>query len=212
MLPKKEFPKGTAVLFISLLTLFAIAFFTQSSVTRSIPQDLIAVLRPHAIPLQPFSLINKNAQPFTKSNLKGKWSFIFFGYTHCPDICPTTLNTLKYINKALKKNPETASDVQIIFVSVDPKRDKTEMLAKYTAYYNKEFIGITGSADELLGFSKQFAAAYVKEKTDPSGGYLMAHTSSIFLVDPKIQFVASFSPPHDIATITSQYLKIHDIF
>jgi len=209
---KKEFPKGTVILFLSLLALLIMIFITLSSEKKDIPRDLIAVLRPHAIPLQPFTLIDKNNQSFIKNKFNGKWSFVFFGYTHCPDICPTTLTTLKYINKALKENAKTASDMQVIFVSVDPERDTPDILAKYTEYFNKDFIGVTGSADNLLSFSKQFAAAYIKEKTDASGSYLMAHTSTIFLVDPKMNIVASFAPPHDVATITSQYIKIHDMF
>ena len=172
----------------------------------------MAVLRPHAIPLQPFTLIDKDKQLFTTQQLKGKWNFVFFGYTYCPDICPTTLSTLKQINNTLKKQNIDTSDMQVIFVSIDPERDKPEMLAKYVAYFNKDFIAVTGSADDLLQFSRQFAAAYIKEKSNTSGDYLISHTSSIFLVDPNIRIIASFSPPHNAETISDQYLKIHDMF
>lgn len=212
MKEKKEFPKGTVILFLSFIALFIAIYLSMTSRKMVIPQELIAVLRPHATTLQPFTLTNKNAQPFTKQHLKDKWSFIFFGYTYCPDICPTTLTTLKHINRTLKKNHQAATDMQVIFVSVDPERDTPETLGKYTAYFSKDFIPVTGSTDELFNFSRQFSAAYSKEKTDTPSEYLMSHTSSIFLVDPKMRIVASFSPPHDTETITSQYLKIHDMF
>jgi len=212
MITKKEFPKGTVILFLSFIALIAIAYISSSSNKMKIPQELMAVLRPHAIPLQPFTLIDKDKQLFTTQQLKGKWNFVFFGYTYCPDICPTTLSTLKQINNTLKKQNIDTSDMQVIFVSIDPERDKPEMLAKYVAYFNKDFIAVTGSADDLLQFSRQFAAAYIKEKSNTSGDYLISHTSSIFLVDPNIRIIASFSPPHNAETISDQYLKIHDMF
>ena len=212
MITKKEFPKGTIILFLSLIVLLTIIYLSQPPNKKTVPEDLIAVLRPHAIPLQPFTLIDQNNQAFTEEHLKGKWSFIFFGYTYCPDVCPTTLSTLKQINNALKKKSQNVSDMQVIFVSVDPERDKPGVLGEYTAYFSEEFIPVTGSADDLLSFSRQFSAAYIKETTDSRGDYLISHTSSIFLVDPKMRIVASFSPPHDTETITSQYLKIHDMF
>lgn len=212
MLADKNFPKGTFILFLSFVLLLIVIYFAPSPTKNNIPQELIAVLRSHAVPIQPFTLTGKNGQPFTTTNLKSKWSFIFFGYTSCPDVCPTTLSTLKHIGKALKKNNPPISDTQVIFVSIDPDRDKPDMLAKYTAYFSKEFIPVTGTADNLLGFSKQFSAAYMKEKTKSSDNYLINHTSSIFLIDPKMRIIASFSPPHDAKTITEQYLKIHDMF
>jgi len=212
MTSKKAFPKGTIILFISLVTLLVILYFKLTPSENTIPKDLIAVLRPHPIPLQPFTLIDKNSQAFTNNNLNGKWSFLFFGYTHCPDICPTTLNTLKQVHNALKKHPEAISNLQVIFVSVDPERDKPEELGEYTAFFNKEFISVTGSANNLLSFSRQFAAAYIKEPTKTPGDYLVSHTSSIFLIDPKMRIVASFAPPHYSETITSQYLKINGMF
>jgi len=212
MTPKKEFPKGTIVLFVSLIALIGIFFISQSKIKNTIPPELIAVLRPNAAPLQPFTLIDHNEQAFTRKNIKGKWSFLFFGYTHCPDVCPTTLHTLKQIKTALMKNPQTASDMQVIFVSVDPERDKPELLKKYTTYFDKNFIAVTAPGNKLLKFSKQFAAAYIKEPTTTPGEYLISHTSSIFLIDPQMRIVASFSPPHYAATITSQYIKIHEMF
>lgn len=212
MSSKKTFPKGTIFLFASFLFFLAFVFIIQSPAKKTIPKDLIAVLRPLAIPLKPFTLIDKNEQVFTNKDLTGKWSFVFFGYTYCPDICPTTLMTLKQINKTLKKYPNVASDFQVVFVSIDPERDKPKKLAEYIEYFNKEFIAVTGEADNLDKFSRQFSAAYIKEASETPGDYVMSHTSSIFLVTPKMNIVASFSPPHSAETIASQYLKIHGMF
>lgn len=212
---KKDFPKGTLILFISFIFLFIVIYLSltsiQPSTQKTIPIDLLAVLRPIATPIQPFTLIDQNAESFSKERLKGKWSFVFFGYTYCPDVCPTTLHILKKVNDTLKKDSKTASDMQVIFVSVDPERDTPEILKKYTAYFNKKFIAVTGMTDNIFKFAKQFSAAYMKEPAKKSGDYLVSHTSSIFLVDPQMRIVASFSPPHYSSTITEQYLKIHEM-
>jgi len=212
MTTKKEFPKGTLVLFISFVALISAVYFSQQASQKIIPQELMSVMRPQPHALVPFTLTDQYKKDFTKENLKGKWSFLFFGYTFCPDVCPTTLTTLTQIDKILKKNYSASADTQVIFVSVDPDRDTPDILKKYTAYFNPEFIAVTGAADVMSDFSRQFAAAYIKEPANKEGDYLVSHTSSIFLVNPEMQIVAAFSPPLDVETITSQYIKIHDMF
>jgi len=209
---KNRSSKTTIILLISLAFLSFIVYLGQTTTGESVPKDLIAVLRPHASLLKPFSLIDKNENVFTKEQLKGKWSLLFFGYTNCPDICPTTLHSLKKINTQLKKTPKVANSTQVIFVSVDPQRDTPKILKKYTEYFNKEFTAITGSEEDILKFANQFSAAYMKEPSKNKNDYQVSHTSSIFLVDPKMRIVASFSPPHNSQTITSQYLKIRSMF
>lgn len=210
MATSNKLPKGTIVLFISFLLLLSLVFLLQQPKQPDIPKDLMAVLRPYVIPLKDFTLVDHNEQDFKNSNLKDKWSFVFFGYTHCPDICPTTLVSLKHIYKALKKYPQ-AENMQVIFVSVDPERDNAKVLGKYVKYFNKDFIALTGSIENINQFAKQFSAAHFKEKPTAPGEYLVSHASSIFLVNPKMNIVASFSPPHSPATITSQYLKIQSM-
>lgn len=207
-----KLPKGTLVLFISFIALLSAVFLMQQQTQPNIPKDLIAVLRPYAAPLKDFTLIDHNEQAFKNINLKNKWSFVFFGYTHCPDICPTTLVSLKHIYKAIKAHTPEATNTQVIFVSVDPARDKAKDIGKYVKYFNKDFIALTGTIKNIDGFVKQFSAAYFIEKPTAPGEYLVSHASSIFLVDPKTNVIASFSPPHDTATITSQYLKIKNMF
>jgi len=208
----KSFPTGTLVLFLSFIMLLTVAWLTLSPSSKPVPKELIAVLRPQPVPLRPFTLTDQYGQLFTTERLKQKWSFVFFGYTYCPDICPTTLSTLARVIRGLKKTPEMASGMQIVFVSVDPDRDKPETLARYMEYFGKEFTGLTGFPNELHDFARQFGAAYIKEKEATPGDYLVSHTSSIFLVDPQMRIVAAFSPPHDDKTITDLYRKIHDLF
>lgn len=212
MSEKNAFPKGTIFLFLSLLVLLAVIYLVPSANKKTIPPELIAVLRPHAVPLLPFTLTDQKEQSFTEKQFKGKWSFVFFGYTYCPDVCPTTLSTLKLVNSAVQEQPTDAAAMQVVFVSVDPKRDKPEILEKYTTFFNPEFIAVTGYPESLQAFSRQFGAAYIHEPSDASGNYLVSHTSSIFLVDSNARIVATFSPPHNPETITSQYLQIRELF
>ncbi|RLA38725.1 MAG: SCO family protein [Gammaproteobacteria bacterium] len=212
MTTKKEFPIGTIILFLSGVALLIVAVLALSPPQKTVPKELIAVLRPHANPLLPFTMTDQTGELYTEQQLKGKWSFFFFGYTYCPDICPTTLSTLKLMSNELKKDPSTASDMQIIFVSVDPDRDTPEGLARYMEYFGPEFTGMTGFPNNIADLAKQFGAAYIKEAETAPGNYLISHSSSIFLVDPQVRVVASFSPPHHHETITSQYQQIHELF
>ena len=212
MTTNKTFPAGTIVLFLSIVVLLAVAYLTLSSKKKTIPPELIAVLRPEAVPLKPFTLTDQYGKLYTEQRLKGKWSFFFFGYTYCPDICPTTLSTLQFMNKELEKYPEVATNKQIVFVSVDPDRDTPELLNKYMQYFGPEFTGVTGFPNNLADLAKQFGAAYIKEAETTPGNYLVSHTSSVFLVGPQARIIASFSPPHDPATIASLYKQIHELY
>jgi len=208
----KEFPIGTLILFLSVVALLAVAYLTLSPPKKTVPKELIAVLRPHAVPLLPFTLTDQNGDLYTEQQLKGKWSLFFFGYTYCPDICPTTLSTLKLMLSKLKENPDITDNMQIIFVSVDPDRDTPDSLARYMEYFGEEFTGVTGFPNSLADLARQFGAAYIKEAETAPGEYLVSHTSPIFMVDPRVSIIASFSPPHDAETIASLYRQIHDLF
>ena len=157
--------------------------------------------------LPKFVLEDHHGQAFTNDNLKGQWSFVFFGYTHCPDICPTTLSLLNQINQALKKE----ADIDIpktIFISIDPERDTVAQLAEYVPYFNSEFIGVTGSKENLLALTDPLGIAFGKEGDTKSDEYEMYHGARILLIDPKIRLKALFSYPHDVKTIVSDYSKI----
>ena len=218
MTNEKSFPKGTLVLFLSVIVLLALAALTLRPSSKPIPAELLATLRPQAVPVQPFTLVDQNDQLYKTERLRGKWSFVFFGYTSCPHICPTTLATLTQVTKKLGETPGATENVQVLLVSVDPDRDKPEVLNRYLKNFNasfdghRKFTGLTGLRDDLIRFAKQFGATYIKDEGKEAGQYDFSHTSSIFLVDPQVRIIAAFSPPHDAQTIASQYLKIRELF
>ncbi len=208
---KKNFPIGTLVLFAILVCVVLVAITVMNNIVPKIPQELAGVLRPAPRPLQPFVFKEQTGKLYTQADLEGKWTFLFFGYTYCPDICPTTLTVLSSLTGHLQSQPESSKDVQVVFVSVDPQRDKPELLDKYLSYFHDDFIGITAGQEKTRVFADQFGAMFFKEQEMGPDNYLMAHASSIYLVSPGVEIVASFSPPHDPGTIASQFQAIRGL-
>ncbi len=208
---KKYFPIGTITLFGILVCLVIAASVLVNRLIPDIPNDLAGVLRPAPRALQPIAFKDHKGRLYTLAELEGKWTFLFFGYTYCPDICPTTLTLLTSLVDQLGQEPGVAEEIQVVFVSVDPQRDKPETLARYLAYFNDEFVGITADETKTRAFADQFGALFFKEReTDPEN-YLMAHASSIYLIGPNAEIIASFSPPHDHNTIASQFRIIRKL-
>ncbi len=156
----------------------------------------MTVLEP-ASPLPEFRLHDQNNQVFDLARLQGKWSYVFFGYTHCPDICPTTLVVLRDAQKIAGGREQ---GVQYIFVSVDPDRDKAITLKTYLPYFHPEFIGVTGGHGELMRLTRGLGA-YYESGAAPGGSYEVHHSAAIFLIDPEARLRALFAGPHDAARL-----------
>ncbi|MDA2918739.1 SCO family protein [Desulfobacterota bacterium AH_259_B03_O07] len=127
-----------------------------------------------------FTLIGHNQSEINLSQFRGKIILISFGYTNCPDICPTTLSTLKNVMNELGDLQEL---VQVLFITVDPERDTISRLKEYISYFHDSFIGLTGKPEVINEIAKSYNAYYFKEDLDSSNDYLMSHTSSVFLID-----------------------------
>ena len=139
--------------------------------------------------------------------------FCFFRLYFLPRCLPChTLYTEFSSWFTVDETGEIPDDMQVVFISVDPARDTPEKLANYITYFNKDFIGATANKAEIDKLTRQFGAGYIFEEETSAGGYNVAHTSAIFLVDPYGRLVASFSQPHQPATIVSQYKKIRTFF
>ena len=158
--------------------------------------------------LQPFELSTHEGNPFTLDSLKDQWSFVFFGYTNCPDVCPTTLSVLNVVANGLGETGDGVPDTRFYFVSVDPDRDTPEKLREYVPYFNAKFIGVTGSRDQIDNLTRQLSILYVIGKEEAGGGYLVDHTASVLLLNPAGQFDAVFSPPLQPANIAADFEKI----
>lgn len=157
--------------------------------------------------LEPFELVDQDSKPLTSDTLKGRWTFIAIGYTHCPDVCPMTLATFNAIDGALKEGDRHPAD--FLFISIDPERDQPERLAQYVRYFNPRFFGATGSDEALQGLTKQLGILYARvDDQDSAMGYLMDHSASILLLDPDVRLAALFSPPHDSVKMAADFKTI----
>jgi len=151
------------------------------------------VVYPEPRLLERVELTDADGQPFTEQNLLGHWSLMFVGYTHCPDICPTTLSDLARIYPELTR---LSDKVQVVFVSADPARDTPERLKAYTAYFNPDFVAVTAEHERLTPAVQQLGLIYGIFERDETE-YLVDHSASIALVNPKGQLHASFRPGFD---------------
>ncbi len=138
----------------------------------------------------PFQLIDQNGKPFSDANLKGKWNLVFFGYTHCPDVCPTTLNELALAMDRLGKAREK---VGIVFITVDPERDTPEALKSYIASFDAPVTALTGTQEQVSAAEKAYRVYSAKRPTR-DGDYDMDHSAVIYVMDPQGRFTATFTP------------------
>jgi protein SCO1 len=151
-----------------------------------------------------FSLIDQNGKPFTQANLQGKWNLVFFGYTHCPDICPTALNDLSL---ALDRLGDKKKEVGIVFISVDPDRDTPAVLKPYVDSFGGPIEALTGPADAVARAAKDYRVYYAKHPR-PDGGYDMDHSALIYIMDPQGRFTATFTPDDTPDTMASRLKKL----
>ena len=179
-----------------------------------IPKKLDATVLPNARPLLEFSLVDQNNQTFSPTQLKGQWSFLFFGFTNCPDVCPTTLKVMQSMWKTLPTKMGDPGHPKLYFVSVDPDRDKPETLKQYVQYFNPEFNGVTGKLDELDKLTNQIGIlyGYDEKEDDKDQEYIVNHSAQLILVDPKGRMRAVISPPHITKMIAANFQTIRTFY
>jgi protein SCO1/2 len=193
---------------LAVLAALVLTATTPKQVPRIPPPELGNLLLPEARALVPFNLNDMNGMPFDLQSLQGKWSFIFFGYTHCPDICPTTLATLKGTAAQLQQNPDEYRDTRFIFVSVDPKRDSLAHLKDYIAYFHPDFLAATGERAQIDTLAQQLGAIYMFDGDTSGDDYIVNHSASIALIDPQGNWVGRFNPPHRAAGIAEDFRRV----
>ncbi|MFQ5418385.1 MAG: SCO family protein [Myxococcota bacterium] len=199
---------------IAAVTALLLGGFTWVSL-RAVPPaapsvgEAVTLLRV-PLPIPDFELTDHRGAIFDAGRLRGRWSFLFFGYTFCPSICPNTLGTLRTVNELLEASEEALADVQFVFVSVDPERDTPERLAQFVPYFHPDFIGATGRPEELEHLAKALGIYHARSDETPvdARDYLVDHTSAILLVDPRAQLHAVYSHPDEPEAIARSFEKI----
>ena len=196
----------TGIIAVTLVAMFAgvwLADIYREHDSRAVllPSQVITVF-PDPKPLTAFALTDHKNMAFDLSSLKGKWSFLFFGFTHCPDVCPTTLTVLARTRGNIAKNTVGAEDTQFVFISVDPNRDTAGKLRKYLEYFDPAFLGVTGDKVQIDKLAGQLGAAYQATIIPGIDDYPVYHTPAVFLLDPLARYHAMFTPPLDADAIS----------
>ncbi|MDX1442382.1 MAG: SCO family protein [Gammaproteobacteria bacterium] len=159
---------------------------------------------PQPRPLPEFSLPTVNGE-FTREDLTGTWSLVFFGFTNCPDVCPNTLFMLDKVVERFDAQSDKANP-QVVFISVDPQRDDPATTAQYAHYFNEDFVGVSGQAASLDRISEAMSVAYGYEEEGDS--YTVVHSSTVILIDPQGRMHTIFTPPLHADKITADLINI----
>lgn len=177
-----------------------------SHATRA-PVEISGFYLPEPRPLEPFTLTDQSGRPFEREDFEGRWTFLYFGYTYCPDVCPMTLAELDQVEARLAA--QGLADVAYLLISVDPERDSPERLREYTGYFNEKFQGATGSHDQLQNLARQFGVIYRRSPgQEGQENYTVDHSSTLVLVDPQARLRAVFTPPHTPDSLVTDFGKI----
>lgn len=197
-----------AFLALTLINLAPLKGFaeTQNQLSSSTMQAGTILSKPRDI--VSFNLIDENNQPFSQKNLQGHWSLLFFGFTGCPNICPTTFAELKKVAQNL--NQMHAEQPQIILVSIDPEEDTPAQLKRYVSAFNPNFKGLTGSSREIDKLTHDLNVVYLKtpKKNGKPGEYDIDHSGTLLLVNPQGQLAAFFSMPHQANKIAQDLMVL----
>jgi len=172
----------------------------------AVPPETNATLLRTARPVGDVRLQDTLGNELSLQQLKGRWSLVFFGFTHCPDVCPTTLAILSQVARRLENLPQ-AQQPQLVFITVDPERDVPEVMKGYVEHFDKNMIGLTGELSQVEALAAQLGVAFQKVPLD-QGGYSMDHSAAIFMLNPGAELNAIISAPHSVEGISDDYRKI----
>ena len=156
-----------------------------------------------------FTFLSANENQFTKSDLIGKWTLMYFGFTRCPDECPTTMYQISKLLKVLREKEFPLDNKQWVLVSIDPERDSPNDIDKYAKGFDKDFIGVSNVRPMLLSLATQLSVNNVMPGENPNDhSHLDNHLNNIILLNPAGEFVGIFRPPFDISRLSLTYLSL----
>lgn len=175
----------------------------------SAPPALQGVMWPVARPLADVEMRDQHGQRFDTKRLRGHWSLLYFGYLQCPDVCPTTLQSLHGLSELIARSGTEATLPQVVFITVDPRHDTAQRIANYLSYFDARFIGLSGDTAQLALLARSVGVMYA-EYRDPNGMRSMDHTTSVLIVDPQARAVAALPAPHQPAAMLHQWQQLRD--
>ncbi|MCI0507630.1 MAG: SCO family protein [Gammaproteobacteria bacterium] len=197
---------GFALLFI-ILAFGAGVMRHQTAKSDAIPDEVRGLLIEQPVTVPDFKLADQQNRVFNAERLKGVWTFMFFGYTHCPDICPTTLTELDDAASRLTELQTPQRKIQYVFISVDPERDTPELLADYINYFDARFIAATGPVQDLKQLTEPLGVKF-ERGAGAATEYLVGHSSAMLLIDPQARYYARFAAPHYSEEIVEGFKQV----
>jgi protein SCO1/2 len=171
------------------------------------PPEIGGYVLPTPKALAPVSLVDERGQKFAPADFAGHWSFLYFGYTYCPDACPLALVELATLKKRLAEEQPNASTAYYL-ISVDPARDTPERLHEYVTYFDPSFHGLTGSVADLKTLAEQTGSVFFIPEGQKTDSYLVSHSSNITVLDPDGRLYAVFTSPHEPAQLATDFGKL----
>ena len=184
-----------AALAIAALAVAAVAWFAAGAL--AVPDESrFATVLPEPRPLPAFSLTDHDNRVFDTARLRGRTTLLFFGFTHCPDVCPATLSQLAAARRQLAAATPDAELPEIVLVSVDPERDTPAVLGSYVDYFGDGITGVTGTPGELRALTEPLGIFF--EKSPQGEDYTMNHSTAVLVIGPDAALQALFSAPHDV--------------
>jgi protein SCO1/2 len=197
------------VVAVAALAAGAVGFWLWSRLDepRAPPPSIGGFVFPEPRTLPAVELVDENGEPFTPLQFAGQWSFVYFGYTYCPDVCPLALIELAALKERLAtQQPQTPAAYYL--VSVDPKRDTPERLRDYVRYFDPSFHGLTGSIDAISALATAAEALFFVPPEQGPEGYLVSHSNNVVLVNPRGELEAIFTPPHSPEQLAADFAAI----
>jgi protein SCO1/2 len=188
------------------LAAIATALWLRRATPTPVPPALAGIMLAEPRELSAVRLRDHRGAEFGIERLRGRWTLLFFGFTYCPDVCPTTMALLGQLQRELDRRG--APRPQVGLVTVDPARDAAEALGRYVAYFDPAFLGLRAEAPDLDPLVREVGAFYELQPPDPGGAYSVAHSASIFLIDPAARVVAAFPAPHTVPLLADRLAAV----
>ena len=209
----KAVNKNLIIILVFMATVLSL-FINKLTTPRTLSNDELLINglflfdTPKAI--SDFKFFSSQSKSITKSDLMGKWTLMYFGFTNCPDECPTTMYQLSKLIKVLRDKDFTLDDKQWILVSIDPERDTSEIIDRYAKGFDKDFIGVSNSRPMLLSLATQLSVNNVmpSHSNHMDQSHLDNHVNNIILLNPEGKFAGIFRPPFDISRLSLTYQSI----
>ncbi|MFU8833342.1 MAG: SCO family protein [Wenzhouxiangella sp.] len=202
--------QGGRVFLLVIVTIGALAagLIAANQMMQRTAEWRAASLFPSPRAVADFELYTAEGEAFSRADLEGQWTLMFFGFTNCPDICPDTLAMLAESMKQLDLM-RREDKPQVVFVSVDPERDRDELLGEYVRWFDPRFIGVTGSDQQLQALTRQLGIVYYREQADQETGfYNVDHSAAVLIVDPEGRYFGRFPQPLVPEDITADLFQL----